>query len=103
MEYDTRAKRYVAAEHFVLLLSRAGPYVYLAQLRSVARASYPGDSWILGSSPAPMALTPRRDIDITVLRRFLDATGGVSVDVFYQSMNKVRAGPIWRIAPHLRL
>jgi hypothetical protein len=42
-----------------------------------------------------VALTPRRDIDIKVLRKILDASReGVSVDVFYQSMNKVRPDPL---------
>ena len=36
MEYDTRAKRYVAAEKFVLRFLEPDPYIYLSQLRSVA-------------------------------------------------------------------
>jgi hypothetical protein len=60
------------------------------------------DSWIAALPSADVALTPRRDIDIKVLRKILDASReGVSVDVFYQSMNKVRPDPIWRrITPH---
>lgn len=60
------------------------------------------DSWIAAFPEADVALTPKRDIDIKVLRRVLDATRErASVEVFYQSMNKVRPEPIWRrITPH---
>ncbi|BAV65507.1 WYL domain-containing protein [Sphingobium cloacae] len=103
MEYDTRAKRYVAAAKFVLRFLEPDPYIYLSQLRSVAEGAIPAsDSWIAELPSADVAMTPRRDIDIEVLRKILDATrAGVSIDVFYQSMNKVRPEPIWRrITPH---
>jgi hypothetical protein len=103
MEYDTRGKRYVAAEKFVLRFLDPDPYVYLAQLRSVAEGTVPShDSWIAALPRADVALTPKRDIDIEVLRKILDAAReGVSVEIFYQSMNKVRPDPIWRrITPH---
>jgi hypothetical protein len=103
MEYDTRAKRYVAAEKFVLRFLDPDPYIYLSQLRSVAEGAVPAsDSWIAALPSADVALTPRRDIDIVVLRKILYASReGVSIDVFYQSMNKVRPDPIWRrITPH---
>lgn len=103
MEYDTRDKRYVAAERFVLRFLDPDPYVYLEQLRSVLVGNVPAhDSWIAALPRADVALTPKRDINIEVLRKILDAVrAGVSVDVFYQSMNKVRPDPIWRrITPH---
>lgn len=103
MEYDTRGKRYVAAEKFVLRFLDPDPYVYLAQLRSVAEGAVPSrDSWIGVVPRADIALTPKRDIDIEVLRKILEVNReGVSVEVFYQSMNKVRPDPIWRrITPH---
>lgn len=103
MEYDTRAKRYVAAEKFVLRFLEPDPYVYLSQLRSVAEGAVPpSDVWIATLPSADVALTPRRDIDIACLRKTLDASReGVSIDVFYQSMNKARPNPIWRrITPH---
>jgi hypothetical protein len=103
VEYDTRAKRYVAAEKFVLRFIDPDPYVYLAQLRSVAEGTVPAhDSWIATLPMADVALTPKRDIGMEVLRRILDAVReGVSVDIFYQSMNRVRPDPIWRrITPH---
>ena len=102
-EYDTRAKRYVAAEKFVLRFINPDPYVYLAQLRSVAEGAVPSqDSWIAVLPRADVAATPKRDIDIEVLRKILDATReGVSVEIFYQSMSKARPDPIWRtITPH---
>lgn len=103
VEYDTRGKRYVAAEKFMLRFLDPDPYVYLAQLRSVAEGAVPShDSWIAALPSADVALTPRRDIDIEVLRKVLDASReGRSVEVFYQSMNKARPDPIWRrITPH---
>jgi predicted DNA-binding transcriptional regulator YafY len=103
MEYDTRAKRYVAAEKFVLRFLEPDPYIYLSQLRSVAEGAVSAnDSWIAELPSADVALTPRRDIDIKVLRKILDACrDGVSIDVFYQSMNKLRPEPTWRrITPH---
>ena len=103
MEYDTRAKRYVAAEKFVLRFLEPDPYIYLSQLRSVVDGAVPAsDSWIAALPSADVVLTPRRDIDIAVLRKVLDAIReGVSIEVLYQSMNKMRPGPIWRrITPH---
>lgn len=103
MGYDTRAKRYVAANNFILRFLDPDPYVYLAQLRSVAEGAVPPhDSWIATLPNADVALTPKRDIDIQVLRQVLDAVReGESVEIFYQSMNKVRPDPIWRrITPH---
>lgn len=103
MEYDARRKRYVAAAKFVLRFLSPDPYVYLAQLRSVVEGAVaPHDSWIAALPTADVALTPRRDIDIEALRRILGAVReGESVEIFYQSINKVRPDPIWRrITPH---
>lgn len=103
VEYDPRTKRYVAAEKFVLRFLEPDPYVYLTQLRSVAEGIVPAhDSWIAELPSADVALTPKREVSIEVVRRVLDAAReGVSVDIFYQSMNKVRPEPIWRrITPH---
>ena len=103
MEYDTRGKRYVAAGKFVLRFLDPDPYVYLAQLRSVAERTVAShESWIAGPPKVDVALTPRRDIDIEVLRKVLDAVrDGKSIEAFYQSMNRERPDPIWRrITPH---
>lgn len=103
MEYDSRGKRYVAADKFVLRFLSPDPYEYLSRLRSVAEGAIPApDSWIAALPDADVALTPKRDIDIEVLRRILEAARErASVEVFYQSMNKLRPEPIWRrISPH---
>ncbi len=63
MDYDTREKRYVAADKFVLRFLEPDPYVYLAQLRSVAEGAVPThDSWISTLPNADVALTLKRDI-----------------------------------------
>lgn len=103
MEYDARAKRYVANEQFVLRFLEPDACVYLSHLRSVAEGTVPAsDSWISVFPGADVAIPPKRDIDIAVLRKILDASReGASIDIFYQSMNKVRPDPIWRrITPH---
>ena len=103
LEYDKRSKRYVAADKFVLRFLNPDPYVYLSQLRSVAEGAVPAhDSWIAGPPAAAAAVTPKRDIDLEVLRKVLDAVrGGNSIEVYYQSMNSKRPEPIWRrITPH---
>lgn len=103
MEYDKRSKCYVAAEKFVLRFLNPDPYVFLAQLRSVAEHTVaPHESWIARLPEADVVLTPKRDIEIEVLRKVLDAVREEqSIDVFYQSMNKERPDPIWRrITPH---
>ena len=103
MEYDKRSKCYVAAEKFVLRFLNPDPYVFLAQLRLVAEGTMAShESWIAQLPEADVALTPKRDVDIEVLRKVLGAVRGEeSIDVFYQSMNKERPDPIWRrITPH---
>lgn len=103
MEYDGRGKRYVAAEKFVLRFLDPDPNAYLARLHAVAAGAVPSiDSWVGALPSTDVALTPKRDIDIEVLRKMLDATrDGASLEVFYQSMNKMRPDPIWRrITPH---
>lgn len=103
MAYDKRGKRYVAAEKFVLRFLDPDPYVYLAQLRSVTEGVVPAhDSWIAILPNADVALTPKRDIDIEVLRWILEAVRAAnSLEIFYQSMNSKRPDPMWRrITPH---
>lgn len=103
MEYDRRAKRYIAAEKFVLRFLEPDPYTYLSQLRSVIEGSVSASgSWIAAFPSADVALTPRRDIDIDILRKVLEAVReNSSLNVHYQSMNRARPDPIWRrITPH---
>ncbi len=101
--YDPRAKRYVAAEAFVLRFLDPDPYRYLSQMRAVSEGLLPAsESWIADMPSADAALTPKREIDIAILRRVLEAVReNQSIDVFYQSMNKSRPDPIWRrMTPH---
>lgn len=103
MVYDASAKRYVAAEAFVLRFLDPDPYKYLSQLRAVAEGMLPAsESWIAAMPSADVALTPKREIDIAILRRVLEAVReNQSIDVFYQSMNSARPEPIWRrMTPH---
>ncbi len=103
MEYDKRGKRYVAAKRFTLRFMDPDPYAYLSQLRSVTEGAIPpGESWIATLPAADVAMTPKRDISIEVLRRTLDAVRErTSIEVFYQSMNSRRPDPTWRrITPH---
>lgn len=103
MLYDARAKRYVAADAFVLRFLDPDPYRYLSQLRAVAEGMLPAsESWIAAMPFADVALTPKREIDIAILRRVLEAVREKqSIDVFYQSMNSDRPDPIWRrMTPH---
>ncbi len=101
--YDPRAKRYVAAEDFVLRFLDPDPYKYLSQMRAVSEGLLPAsESWIADMPSADAALTPKREIDIAILRRVLEAVReNQSIEVFYQSMNKSRPDPIWRrMTPH---
>lgn len=103
IRYDKRNKRYVAAEKFILRFLNPDPYVFLAQLRSVAEGAVPPhESWIARLPEADVALTPERRIDIEMLRKVLGAVRGKSsIEIFYQSMNKQRPDPVWRrISPH---
>lgn len=103
MLYDASAKRYVAADAFVLRFLDPDPYKYLSQLRAVAEGMLPAsESWIAAMPSADVALTPKREIDIAILRRVLEAVReNQSIDVFYQSMNSARPDPIWRrMTPH---
>jgi hypothetical protein len=101
--YDKSAKRYVASEHFEPHFLRPDPDGYLSRLRSVAEGLIDlSESWITQVPDTEIALTPRRDIDASVLRTVLSAVRDHrSVDIHYQSMSKDRPDPIWRrITPH---
>jgi len=101
--YDKSAKRYVASEHFEPHFLKPDPDGYLSRLRSVAEGLIDlSESWITQVPDTDIALTPRRDIDASVLRTVLSAVRDQrSVDIHYQSMSKDRPDPIWRrITPH---
>lgn len=101
--YDKSAKRYVAGDRFEPHFLKPDPYGYLSRLRSVAEGLIElTDSWITQVPATEIALTPRRDIDATVLRKVLTAVRDRrSVDIYYQSMSRERPDPTWRrITPH---
>lgn len=101
--YDKSAKRYVASEYFEPHFLKPDPDGYLSRLRSVAEGLIDlSESWITQVPDTDIALTPRRDIDASVLRTVLSAVRDHrSVDIHYQSMSKDRPDPIWRrITPH---
>ena len=101
--YDKSARRYVASEQFEPHFLRPDPDSYLSRLRSVAEGLIDlSDSWITQVPDTDIALTPRRDIDSTVLRTVLGAVRDrTSIDIHYQSMSKDRPDAIWRrITPH---
>ncbi|NCP12879.1 MAG: WYL domain-containing protein [Sphingomonadales bacterium] len=103
LRYDTRAKRYLAEPEFMLRFLDPDPDVYLSRLRSVTEGVVPvEDSWFGAMPLADAAITPRREVDIEVLRAILRAVReDRSVNVLYQSMNRVRPDPIWRrFTPH---
>lgn len=103
MAYDKSEKRYFAPETFEPRFFRPDPDQYLSQLRSLTDGtSARAESWIANPPEADIALTPKRDIDIKVLRGILVAVRNQqSVEILYQSMNKLRPEPIWRrITPH---
>lgn len=101
--YDKSAKRYVAGPKFSPKFLKPDPDSYLSRLRSLAEEmADPVDSWIAKPPMADIALTPRREVDLGVLRAVLDAVReSTSLEVHYQSMSKARPDPIWRrITPH---
>jgi len=101
--YDKSARRYVAGPNFAPVFFKPDPYGYLSRLRSVTEGLIElGESWITQVPDTDIALTPRRDINVKVLRTILGAVRDVrSVDINYQSMSKERPEPIWRrMTPH---
>ena len=103
MKYDPRKKRYAAQPKFTLRYLEPDPDVYLSRLRLISEElNMSRESWIGMLPEADIAITPRRDIDIGVLRTLLKAIRERrSVNVLYQSMSPERPDPLWReITPH---
>ena len=102
--YDKSVKRYVVSEHFEPSFLKPDPYGYLSRLRSMAEGLTDlSESWITQVPATDIALTPKRDIDADVLRAVLKAVREKrSLEIRYQSMNKSRPEPIWRLSrsPH---
>jgi predicted DNA-binding transcriptional regulator YafY len=101
--YDKSAKRYVATDRFAPRFLKPDSAAYLSRLRSFAEGlTARTESWIAQPPEADIALTPRRDIEIEVLREILNAIRNRrSIEILYQSMQKPRPDPVWRrITPH---
>ncbi len=101
--YDKSAKRYIASPQFEPIFLKPDPDSYLSRLRAIAEGlTDPGDSWIANPPQMDIALTPRREVDPIVLRAIIGAIREKrSIEIYYQSMNRERAEPVWRrMTPH---
>jgi hypothetical protein len=101
--YDKSAKRYVAGAHFSPIFLKPDPDGYLSRLRSLAEGlTSPSESWIANPPETDIALTPRREIEASVLGTVLGAVrSSRSIEIYYQSMNRERPDPTWRrMTPH---
>jgi predicted DNA-binding transcriptional regulator YafY len=101
--YDKSAKRYVAGPKFSPVFLDPDPDSYLLRLRAFAEGfAESGTNWFSAAPESDLAITPRRKVDVVVLRAVLDAVReGKSLDIQYQSMSRDRPDPIWRrITPH---
>jgi predicted DNA-binding transcriptional regulator YafY len=101
--YDKSAKRYVASPQFSAIFLKPDPDGYLSRLRSLAEGlTQRSESWIAHPPQTDIALTPRREVDSGVLQAVLGAIReGRSIEIYYQSMSRERAKPMWRrITPH---
>jgi len=101
--YDKSAKRYVASAQFSPIFLKPDPDGYLSRLRSLAEGlTERSESWIAHPPQTDIALTPRREVDSPVLQAILGAVReGRSLEIYYQSMSRERADPMWRwMTPH---
>lgn len=101
--YDKSAKRYVAGPAFSPVFLDPDPDAYLLRLRSFAEGfTEAGANWLGLAPAADVAMTPRRKVDVAVLRTVLAAVrDGTSLNIHYQSMSRDRPDPAWRcITPH---
>ena len=103
IRYNRKAKRYFAEPKFVLRFLEPDPYNYLSQLRSIAEGTLALDEAWIGELPdADAFVTPKRGVQIEVLRALLSAVRAErSLEIFYQSMNPRLPDPVWRrVTPH---
>jgi hypothetical protein len=103
VEYDKSAKRYVASRAFRPKFLHPDSDTYLSRLRTLAEGlAKPSESWIGYRPDTDIALTPHREVEPAGLRAVLDAMRDAeSIEILYQSMNRVRPDPVWRrMSPH---
>ena len=101
--YDKRSKRYIASPQFLPTFLKPDPDSYLSRLRSITEGLVDAaDSWIGKPPPTDIALTPRRQVDINVLRSVLGAVRDhQSIEIRYQSMSSEKTAPTTRrVTPH---
>lgn len=101
--YDKSGKRYVAGPKFRPQFLKPDPDLYFAQLKGCTDGIISArDCWLSSMPNADIALTPKRLVDVNVLRTILEAVrSNRSVEICYQSMNPERPEPSWRrITPH---
>jgi hypothetical protein len=103
LQYDSSAKRYVAAKDFQAKLVSPSAERYLSQLKAVTDGVIDlSDTWIGSPPPAATMPAPRRVVEPELFRNLLAVMrDGSSVQALYQSMNPMRPRPQWRrITPH---
>jgi hypothetical protein len=101
--YNKSEKRYVASEQFQPRFSKLDPNSYFSQLKGRSDGIIAeSDCWLAAMPEVDIAITPKRSVDVTVLRTVLEAVrSNHSVEICYQSMNPNRPEPSWRrITPH---
>ena len=103
LAYDKSEKRYVASDSFKPKFLKPDPDRYFAQLKAFADGTLSNrESWLSMVPSVDIAITPKRLVDVDVLRGILNAVRAKrSIDIYYQSMNPARPEPGWRrISPH---
>jgi predicted DNA-binding transcriptional regulator YafY len=101
--YDRSEKRYFAAERFNPRFMQPDANRYLAQLTSIAdRTSQREETWLSRPPELDTMPIPHRKVSIDVLRKVLAGIrSGRSVEILYQSMNRIRPDALWRrVSPH---
>lgn len=101
--YDKSKKCYLASPKFKPRFLRPDPDTYFLHLKGIADGTLRrSDSWLDTIPVLDIALTPKRRIEIDVLRIILDVVRQKkSVEILYQSMSDKSPDPSWRrITPH---
>ena len=101
LRYDTGAKTYRRAEHFVPAFSNQTADSYLASLLAIdAGILAPSAAWLRHIPPFYVTPTPARGVQPKTLRQVVNAVDSrLAIEILYQSMSS--ADPAWRwIEPH---
>lgn len=101
--YDAQEKKYLATKSFKPLFLKPDPNKYLSHLKLLADKTLEhGETWISFLPDSDTLPVPQRYVESSCLREILQAVKyRQKINVYYQSMNKDRPEPIWRIiSPH---